>query len=452
MTDSTSNSGWGEDWRESQHQFWDAWSRLFKQTLDRPAQPSGFAVPWTAALEVWEKALPVVSSEAATEFFGQMIQQAKAYLHVGEEFARLSRTMTEVQASGGDWKSLFETRMEEMQSIFRAAGSADTMGTLRGMLPAFDLPLDTWIRTLSVANPFPGDFVQTLKPEGLRQASDELHDRIGKFLSVPAVGYTREWQEQTQKTARLALDYQRALQEYVHAHGRLGADAVGRFVKKVLEQAEQGKEITTLREVYDLWVDCGEEAYNAFVLTDEYAQIYSDLVNSMLALKHQSQAIVDEVAGAFNLPTQRGFTTVQRRQQELRREIWALRTSLDEAAIDSVGQQISAIREELAESDLKSMKGQLLEVRHELDDAVLPEVRDALKALTAMGEKLATLERQLRPVVSGRPALNGGDKGSALTREPATRPVPAQRGRGPSVTSIPPPKTATRPRQRKGTR
>ena len=184
-----------------------------------------------------------------------------------------------------DEQEIIQGKVNDWKAMLTAGSPADMTQAMRGLMPFFELPLETWTRTVSGFSVLPGDFLQALKPEGLRQATDEVHDQIGRFLSVPSVGYTREWQDQNQRGARLVLDYQRASQEYLNAHARLGVDTIERFSKRVMERAETGQEITSLREVYDLWVDAGEAAYSEFVLTEEYAAIYGRLVNALMALK-----------------------------------------------------------------------------------------------------------------------------------------------------------------------
>jgi poly[(R)-3-hydroxyalkanoate] polymerase subunit PhaE len=145
------------------------------------------------------------------------------------------------------------------------------------------------------------------------------------------------------------------LQEYAHLHGRLGIDTLDRLSKKIIARAEKGEEIKSLREIYDLWIDCCEEAYNEFAFTEEYAEAYGRLINALMALKHQSQNTVDELMGALNMPTHKGITTLQCRQQELRRELREMRARLSEqvskaglqAELKALHQELKALHAEL---------------------------------------------------------------------------------------------------------
>ncbi len=373
---SDKSAPWGEEWMASQRAFWDTWSRLYQQAPGA----GGFSVPWTAALDVWQQSVAQPSSEPGQAFLQGLLRQGKVFLRVAEDFTRLAGA-----AKGAGWQDAFQGKIDEWKAMLIAGSPADMTRAMRGLMPFFELPFETWTRTVSGFSLLPGDFLQALKPEGLRQVSDEVHDRIGRFLSVPSVGYTREWQDQNQRGAKLVLDYQRVLQEYLNAHTRLGVDTMERFSKRVTERAESGQEVTSLREVYDLWVDAGEAAYGEFVLTEEYAAIYGRLVNALMALKHHSQNLVDEAVGAANLPTRRGMTTLQFRQQEVRRQIAALRAELGEALGEGLSARIRRVEETLEESLSREAQA----------GGDVQTLRAEVQALRGDALRVADLEREL---------------------------------------------------------
>ena len=101
-------------------------------------------------------------------------------------------------------------------------------------------------------------------------------------------------------------------------------------------EADQ-KAITTVRELYDLWVECSEEVYAKNVLTDEYAEMHGEMVNALMALKHQGAQMMDDLAGALNMPTRQEmdtihlrFQTSRRNNQTLRKEVATLKARQDE--------------------------------------------------------------------------------------------------------------------------
>jgi len=67
---------------------------------------------------------------------------------------------------------------------------------------------------------------------------------------------------------------------------------------------------------------------------------HGQLVNALMALKHQGSRMIDEVAGAYNLPTRGEMDTVHRRLQRTRRENHALSDQVAE-----LNEQVRRLRE-----------------------------------------------------------------------------------------------------------
>jgi chromosome segregation ATPase len=85
-----------------------------------------------------------------------------------------------------------------------------------------------------------------------------------------------------------------------------------------------------------------------------------------MALKHHGQSMIDQFMGALNMPTHKGVTTLQCRQQELRRELRDIRSQLDE---------------HVSKADLKGMQTELDALRTDLNK--LLAMQQELKALPA---------------------------------------------------------------------
>jgi class III poly(R)-hydroxyalkanoic acid synthase PhaE subunit len=277
-------------WLDAGRKYWDAWQGLWQKGVETGARA----------------AEPAAKSSAPTDPLQPFMEQAALFMQLGEEVAAAVRRSGDALQSEEQWRQIFGNT-------------------------AWKLPFDTWNRTFSSASLFPGDFLERFKPEAWTAVADDMHRNLERFLSVPGLGYTREWQEQGQDLARLGLDYQRALQEYAALFRRLNLDAFDRLQKKLQQLADTGKPVKTLRGLYDTWVDASEAAYLDLAATDEYAETYGRLVNALMALKRHGRVMVDEAAGAMGMPTRQGFNTLQRRHQELRREVASMRTQLTEA-------------------------------------------------------------------------------------------------------------------------
>lgn len=343
-------------WSQAGQEYWDAWLGLWQQGVraaadaSRPSEPqhpspapkgADFRGPeWARFFEEWWRQAAQGAPPSSSDLLQRIADQGKVFLSMAEEYTASAMRSGNAFSTPADWERVLRSAAEGWQ---RALGlsAADPAG----LSTFWKLPFDTWSRTASSASFFPGDYLENLKPENWNRLTDDVHRNLDRFLSTPGVGYTREWQEQGQELGRLTLEYQRALQEYLALFRRLNLDVVTRVYRSLGERSERQQPITTLRGIYDLWVDCSEAAYLELVSTDGYSQVYGRLVNTLMALKQHGRHLVDEAVGAVGMPTRRSLSTLQQRQQELRRELSTLRSQLADARVDRG--EFEALRAEL---------------------------------------------------------------------------------------------------------
>ena len=300
MADASNSPPWGENWLEGSQQY------------------------WADAAERWWKLMTPPAPPSSRDLFDRLVEQGKTFLRFSEELTASTSRAGGAFHSQEEWQRALRTIAENWQ-----AGLGQPAGN-PGLAAFWKLPFDTLSRTASSASMFPGDFLESQKPEAWAgRFTDGLQRDMERFLSVPALGYTREAQEQGQEMARLALEYQRALQAYLMAFRNLGMETFRRLQHRLDERADWREPVTTLRGLYDLWVDAAEESYLELVSTEPYAEVYGRMVNALMAVKHHGRNMVDEAVGAMGLPTRHGLATLQRRQQDLRREVTALRREVE---------------------------------------------------------------------------------------------------------------------------
>jgi class III poly(R)-hydroxyalkanoic acid synthase PhaE subunit len=153
-----------------------------------------------------------------------------------------------------------------------------------------------------------------------------------QFLSLPPVGYTREWQEQAQEWVQHYMDYARALQDFMRLLGTVGQRTTELFSERLAAQLKEGESLDGLRAAYNLWIDCGEEAYAEVVATPDFPHLQAQMVNSLMRLKRHEQEMVNEVMTALNMPTRQEMDTSHKRVYELQRQMSALQDTVEDLA------------------------------------------------------------------------------------------------------------------------
>ena len=157
-------------------------------------------------------------------------------------------------------------------------------------------------------------------------------EQLLRALSMPGLGYTREQQERVQKLARHLLEYHDALRGYKIAFAKTALTSLQAVQKRLQSLNEAGEQIESLRALYDMWIDASEESYAAFAMSDEYQVVYAELVNALMKVRQDLNAQAEHQYELMNIPTRSEIDTMQRRQQELRRENRALRHQVQQLA------------------------------------------------------------------------------------------------------------------------
>lgn len=334
MADSNS---WTEGWVNAQQQFWNDWSEMARKTMQSKNEPSPGM--WAEGLDQWWKAVSPGTPAPVQDLYDKLLGMGKGYFSMAEHFGQAANQQDSALEAINEW-------LENLQNSFTQMSGGFPIHADKGMrdfMAFWELPLDTLQRTASSMSPFPGDFNQAFHANDAAKAADEVRDHLNRFLSTPAVGYSRESQEQYQKVAQLILEYQAALQAYKLAFAQVAVRSIQAFQKKINEIAADpdAKKIESMREYYDIWVDICEEVYAEFAMSKEYQTLYGRVVNTLMAVKRHIGLIVDEVMEAFNMPSRSEINALERRQTEIHRENLSLR------------RELSAIKEQLGEMVVK---------------------------------------------------------------------------------------------------
>lgn len=342
-------SDWVEFWIAGQRKNWELWLDMSRQTF---GAPSGAAAektstePWSRLFDLWSTFwMPLIPGQSR-ESIARLLDANKAYFRMGEGLWRiLFSGFGAVQGTEAQWDAL--TRgIRQMQEQF-GEQLRTTKDPWSGFATFWGMPLDNWRRVCSAFSIMPGDMEKAVRGFGSPYGPETLHQGMIGLLSMPTIGYTREWQEELQRWGLLWLDHFQALQAYVLALSGTTAKAIDLFADGVYEKAKKGETFESLRALYNLWIDCSEQAYNDLSTSDEFTQAQSRLTNSVFAVKRQEQKMVEELLSAFNMPTRRELDTSHRRVHQLQRRVWQLEQTLDESAIMELKAEVSVLQREL---------------------------------------------------------------------------------------------------------
>jgi len=169
-------------------------------------------------------------------------------------------------------------------------------------------------------------------------------DLPGAQGPTPAFGQDREQQMKQQAMAAAMLASLQASARYQALIQRSNAQAMQRLQDKLAERAEPGRQIDSLKALYDLWVDAAEEAYAEIALTDEFREVYGEMVNTQMQVRQMQQQQTEQFCQQLGVPTRSEVSSLGERLQALRREFRAAKAP----ASDDHADEIMALRRELS--------------------------------------------------------------------------------------------------------
>ncbi|MEZ5465118.1 MAG: class III poly(R)-hydroxyalkanoic acid synthase subunit PhaE [Lysobacteraceae bacterium] len=195
--------------------------------------------------------------------------------------------------------------------------------------------VEVWKRMLKSANADPfsqlfrmasGAGAQGLHGLGQMPSAASL---MQPLLSMPAFGYAREQQERWQALAQASLDVEQAKQRYFALLSNGGERAFSIFEDLLAERSEPGRQIDTARVLFDLWIDAAEQGYAEVALSDEFREVYGELVNAQMRQRAGIQKAVEQQCRELGMPTRSELDGSHRKVTELQREVRRLSRRLE---------------------------------------------------------------------------------------------------------------------------
>lgn len=338
-----------------QQQYWDAWLSLLRQSLEQTGEFAGQAPAAEAMRRWWEAVAPSFAKTDATDLFEKVMPQGQAYLSFGEQTLKVIETLQDSYKGDGDWQKTLQQSFETLRETFFQPFQGQS-GAHPGLAAFWGLPLDTWQRVASSLSIFPGDTLQAMRIQGYRPAG--LQEGLEKALETPTIGYTREWQEQLQQNGRLWRAYQEAYWQYSQLLQRSAQRALNRLQEKLSKMAQEDKAVDSLRGLYNLWVDCSEEAYGETVRSPEYSEAYGRMINTLMRFKQHSQLMINETLSALNIPNRMELDTAHARLQQTRRNLRELRDGSGVTESGRMEQWLGQLQEEVItlREEMRSLK------------------------------------------------------------------------------------------------
>lgn len=326
---------WSQAWLEAQRQYWDGLFDWSRKLYAAAPEPGGSDVAQDTLTDWWKTVSAALPADSR-EIYKRMFDSSQSFTELGQTFWNMVR---DAQSAGENWRDSLEESLGAFKAMLQDNAS-QANDAWSGFAGGWGFGGDAW-----------QDFMRSLGQSPVH-AEDITGFNAGeawnKLLGTPALGYTREWQEKVQQWVGLSTEYAKVSQEYAKLLQSTNQQAVDLLGRRITDLAQKGESPDTLRGMYDLWVDCGEEAYAELAEDDSYLKAQGRLMNTLMRLRQHEQDMMQDVFGVMNIPGRRELDTALCRLQETRRELRDLKDLIEDTGVDELRTEVAALRAELA--------------------------------------------------------------------------------------------------------
>lgn len=294
MASSGSDNG---NFDDKARQYWAAWGDAMRHgqagaAAQQPPPASGSDAPqdWRKAVDWWSQLLPTQAAPQAQEAIDRFRTQAGDWFgtmqQVAAQFAGRDTSANEVAEA---WRQAVQGQGEQLMQW--------TLGSLRGGSPG---GFDPWLQDAA-------------------QALQKWREENAPWLDMPAFGLNRNHQSRLQKLARAQQEFQAQSEAYGEQLKAAIEQAFARFASKLSEHESSGRQLTSARALFDLWIEAAEESYADVALSEQFRKVYGGFANAHMRLRAALQEEVEQLSERFGMPTRSEMDAAHRRIAELER-------------------------------------------------------------------------------------------------------------------------------------
>lgn len=187
------------------------------------------------------------SAEPGTFDVELLLEQARTYLAFGEQARRFAEQYADINSRQADWDAALRPHFDRFKAA--VARSTENPNAHPELARLWTLTLESWRQTAA---------------------------SLGVSAIAPSAGQNADaWQA-----------YQQVQSEYLELLRQAATTALDLMEQRLRERAASGSgDDGSLRELFNLWVDCNEETYGRMLRSAEYSELSGRLLNTLLGCR-----------------------------------------------------------------------------------------------------------------------------------------------------------------------
>lgn len=135
---------------------------------------------------------------------------------------------------------------------------------------------------------------------------------------LPALGLSREWQEDFSTYHELQAELAKAAREYARQYEHY-LKRVGERFKDALQDENLGE--LSFEKLGSIWIDCCESEFQEIASTKKYSAAYGGLINASMRLRKHANDMQDKGAKLMNIPSRAELNTLHESNMLLKQQL-----------------------------------------------------------------------------------------------------------------------------------
>lgn len=339
-------------WQDAQAEWLRAWTSWTAPAAAAGWPPTG-APGATAAdpgsggpaddpFEAWQR-MARQAVEAATAGADPLVRDVtRRVLDAQQMSLRVAGVMahawrTTAGGEGGNPAAAFQAWAEQLRQSAAAmpeqatAASNDVMAQWRMYLETLQRTVGPWAQAFTSAGSHVGGAAtgdRNELGEIMRLNWDAWERSVGRVVESPSLGFTRELDEKMIGGFETWVAYRRAVAEYQMVLGHAWAEAVEAVAHALLERAEAGRPIESLRDLGTLWTEVADGVLEKAFRSEDYAEAQGRMVTAAMRYRMAERTLVETFLKMTDIPSRGELDEAFQEIYALRRELRALRREL----------------------------------------------------------------------------------------------------------------------------
>ena len=213
---------------------------------------------------------------------------------------------------------------------------------------AMRVGMETWRQQCNPANPSAEMLNVVQSFQGLLQActaqavqsqpmdGTSSANPFAQLMQAFPLGFTRERQLEWQPYLKALGEYQQVASKLIQQFVGVFTQSLQQVPEEVERRKQAGQPVNTMRDLYDVWIECGEQCFTAISRDEQFVTTQAAHTNALSHLRLAERALLERWLQQYDLPTRSELNSLHQKVRGMSERIVELETQLaDRSAIRS---------------------------------------------------------------------------------------------------------------------